>query len=197
MEEIAILASGKGSNADRLCRHFIHHPQARIRLIACDRSDAGVFEVARRHQIPAVHLSASVRKDPEALLKLFRDFGITFVILAGYLRLIPAAIIAAYPGRIINLHPSLLPKFGGKGMYGMHVHEAVHAAGEKESGITIHYVDEKYDEGAVIAQFRVDLTAEDDPARIAEKISQLEATHFPEVAEAAIIAASEKGALQH
>ncbi len=181
MEQIAILASGKGSNADRLCRHFRQHPSARISLIACDRATAGVYDIARAHQIPAIHLSDELRKNPEAFLDLLRERGITFIVLAGYLRLIPAKVIAAYPHRIINLHPALLPKFGGKGMHGMHVHEAVHAAGESETGISIHYVNEKYDEGELIAQFRVKLSPEDSPLRIAEKIAALEAKHFPDV----------------
>lgn len=190
MEEIAILASGKGSNADRLCVHFNRHASARIRLIVCDREDAGVFEVARKHHVPAVYLSPSIRKEPGALLKILREHGISFVILAGYLRLIPADVIAAFPRRIINLHPSLLPKFGGKGMFGMHVHEAVFAAGEKETGITIHYVDENYDEGDIIEQFRTGLDPGDDPAGIALKIAQLEALHFASTAEAVVLKAA-------
>lgn len=193
MEEIAILASGKGSNADRLCGHFSKHPSVRIRLIACDRQDAGVFAVARKHHVPAVYLSPFIRKEPGALLKLFREHDITFIILAGYLRLVPADVIAAFPRRIINLHPSLLPKFGGKGMFGMHVHEAVFAAGEKETGITIHYVNENYDEGDVIEQFRTGLIPEDDPAGIALKIAQLEALHFASTAEAVVLKAAKAG----
>jgi phosphoribosylglycinamide formyltransferase-1 len=164
MEQIAILASGKGSNAGRLCTHFSHHPSARIRLIACDHETAGVYDIA-----------------------LLRENGITFIVLAGYLRLIPKAIVDAYPKRIINLHPALLPKFGGKGMHGMHVHEAVFNAGEKETGITVHFVNEKYDEGDIIAQFSVHLESGDSPQRIAEKIAKLEATHFPETVEKTIL----------
>ena len=192
MEEIAILASGKGSNADRLCGHFKHHPLVRIRLIACDRKDAGVFDVARKHGISSVYLSPSIRKEPGALLDLLRKNGITFIILAGYLRLVPADVIAAFPRRIINLHPSLLPKFGGKGMFGMHVHEAVYAAGEKETGITIHFVNENYDEGDVIEQFRTDLIHGEGPAEIAYKIAQLETRHFAPTAEAVVLKAEEK-----
>ena len=186
MEQVAILASGTGSNADRLCTRFNQHPIARIRLIACDRETAGVYEVARRHHLPCHHLSVELRKDPEALVDFFRGQGVTFIVLAGYLRLIPAQVIAAYPGRIINLHPSLLPKYGGKGMHGMHVHEAVFAAKEVEIGITIHHVNAHYDEGAVIAQFKTKIEAEDSPKRIAEKVAALEAAHFTDTVEEVI-----------
>lgn len=183
MEQIAILASGKGSNADRLCHHFKQHPSARIRLIACDRETAGVYDIARAHHIPVIHLNKELRSEPELFLDVLRKEGITFIVLAGYLRLIPKAIVEAYPQRIINLHPALLPKFGGKGMHGMHVHEAVAAAGEKETGITIHYVNEQYDEGAIIAQFSAALPAGAKPQEIAAIISRLEAAHFPKVVE--------------
>lgn len=187
MEQVAILASGTGSNADRLCTRFNQHPTVRIRLIACDRETAGVYEVARRHHLPCHHLPAELRKNPEALVHFFREQGITFIVLAGYLRLIPPQLIEAYPGRIINLHPSLLPKFGGKGMHGMHVHEAVFAAKEPETGITIHHVNAHYDEGAIIAQFRTKLEAEDRPERIAEKIAALEKAHFTDTVEQVIL----------
>lgn len=186
MERIAILASGKGSNADRLCRYFRNHPTARIHLIACDRETAGVYEVARAHGITSVHLSPELRKTPGGLLDLLKQHRITFVVLAGYLRLIPGDVVEAYPGRIINLHPALLPKYGGKGMHGMHVHEAVHAAGETVTGITIHFVNEHYDEGAIIAQFSTAIEAGEAPQHIAEKIAALEAGHFAPVVESVI-----------
>ena len=183
MEQIAILASGKGSNADRLCKHFNHHPSARIRLIACDRETAGVYDIARAHNIPAIHLNKELRTHPDRFLELLREEGVTFIVLAGYLRLIPKAIVDAYPKKIINLHPALLPKFGGKGMHGMHVHEAVAAAGEEETGITVHYVNEHYDEGAVIAQFAVGLSPGATAQDIAHIIADLEAKHFAAVVE--------------
>ncbi|MBK7683890.1 MAG: phosphoribosylglycinamide formyltransferase [Bacteroidetes bacterium] len=186
MEQIAILASGRGSNADRLCQLFKQHPSARIRLIACDQETAGVYDIAREHKVPAIHLNLELRKNHDALLKLLQDEGITFIVLAGYLRLIPSTIVNAYPKRIINLHPALLPKFGGKGMHGMHVHEAVSAAQEKETGITIHYVNEKYDEGAIIAQYKVALNSNDTPQQIAGKIAELEAKYFPSCVEEVI-----------
>lgn len=187
MEQIAIFASGKGSNAARLCGRFSTHPSARIRLIACDRATAGVYDIAREHKVPSLHLSEELRHHPEKLLAALREHGITFIVLAGYLRLIPKAIVDAYPKRIINLHPALLPKFGGKGMHGMHVHEAVAAAGETETGITIHYVNEHYDEGAVIAQFSAPLPAGATPLQIAAIIADLEAKHFPEVVEEVVV----------
>jgi phosphoribosylglycinamide formyltransferase 1 len=179
MEQIAIFASGRGSNADRLCQLFKQHPSARIHLIACDQETAGVYDIARAHNIPAIHLSKELRTNPDRFLEFLREKGVTFIVLAGYLRLIPKAIVDAYPKRIINLHPALLPKFGGKGMHGMHVHEAVAAAGEKETGITVHYVNEKYDEGAIIAQYKVALDKNDSPKEIAAKIAKLEAEYFP------------------
>lgn len=186
MEQIAILASGRGSNADRLCQLFKHHPSARIHLIACDQETAGVYDIAREHKVRAIHLNLELRKNHVALLKLLQDEGITFIVLAGYLRLLPSTIVNAYPKRIINLHPALLPKFGGKGMHGMHVHEAVYAAQEKETGITIHYVNEKYDEGTIIAQYKVALNSDDTPQRIARKIAELEAKYFPNCVEEVI-----------
>lgn len=189
MEQIAILASGKGSNADRLCRHFSQHPSARIRLIACDRETAGVYDIARAHHIPAIHLSKELRAQPEHLLELLRKEGITFIVLAGYLRLIPKAIVDGYPKRIINLHPALLPKFGGKGMHGMHVHEAVAAAGETETGITIHFVNEQYDEGDIIAQFRAAIPPGATPADLATIVAALEAKYFPGVVEQVLVQA--------
>lgn len=179
MEQIAIFASGRGSNADRLCQLFKHHPSARIHLIACDQETAGVYDIAREHKVRAIHLNLELRKNHDAFLKLLQDEGITFIVLAGYLRLIPSTIVHAYPKRIVNLHPALLPKFGGKGMHGKHVHEAVYAAHEKETGITIHYVNEKYDEGAIIAQYKVALEESDGPKEIAAKIAELEAKYFP------------------
>lgn len=179
MEKIAILASGKGSNADRLCQLFKQHPSALIHLIACDQVTARVYDIAREHKVQAIHLNLELRKNHGALLNLLQDEGITFIVLAGYLRLIPSTIVHAYPKRIINLHPALLPKFGGKGMHGMHVHEAVYAAQEKETGITIHYVNEKYDEGTIIAQYKVALNSDDTPQQIAAKIAKLEAKYFP------------------
>lgn len=187
MEQIAILASGKGSNADRLCNHFKQHPSARIRLIACDRETAGVYDIARAHNIPAIHLNKELRLNPALFLQRLKEEGITFIVLAGYLRLIPKAIVDAYPKRIINLHPALLPKFGGKGMHGMHVHEAVAAHGEKETGITIHYVNEHYDEGDIIAQFAAPLAPGATPQEIAHLIADLEAKHFATVVEEVVM----------
>ena len=186
MEKIAILASGKGSNADRLCQLFKQHPSALIHLIACDQVTARVYDIAREHKVQAIHLNLELRKNHGALLNLLQDEGITFIVLAGYLRLIPSTIVHAYPKRIINLHPALLPKFGGKGMHGMHVHEAVYAAQEKETGITIHYVNEKYDEGTIIAQYKVALNSDDTPQQIAAKIAKLEAKYFPHCVEEVI-----------
>jgi len=186
MEKIAIMASGKGSNADRVCTHFKHHPSARIHLIVCDRETAGVYEIARIHRVPILYLNAELRKDPVAFLRLLKSHEITFIVLAGYLRLIPTTIVEAYPKRIINLHPALLPKFGGKGMHGRHVHETVKAAGEKETGITIHYVNENYDEGAIIEQHKVDLSPDDSVDDIAGKIARLEYEYLPKAVERAM-----------
>lgn len=182
MIRIAILASGSGSNAQRLVEHFKGHASASIVLIGCDQPKAGVIQRAWDLAVP-LFLFNGAQLRSGVLLRELQGQRIDLVVLAGFLRLIPAELVQAFPRRIINIHPALLPNFGGKGMYGDHVHEAVIAAKETESGITIHYVNERFDEGAHIAQFTCPVLAGDTATSLATRIHQLEHTHFPVVIE--------------
>jgi phosphoribosylglycinamide formyltransferase-1 len=180
MKKIAVLASGSGTNAENLVRYFEGSEEASVATMICDRKEAFVFE---RMKKLGVH-SYYIRKDElyaGGLLNILRQNEIDLVVLAGFLKLVPQDVIDAFPRRIINVHPALLPKFGGKGMFGMHVHTAVVNAGETKTGITIHYVNEHFDEGEIIAQFETDVLPEDTPESVAKKIHELEMRHFPEV----------------
>ena len=185
MLNIAIFASGKGSNADNLAQYFNlnHHSIAKVNLILSDRKLAGVFEVAASYSIDAVYLSPQLLQNPSSILKILQEHKIHFIVLAGYLKLIPIEIIEAFPKRMINLHPALLPKFGGRGMYGMKVHQAVVDSGEKETGISIHYVNAHYDKGDIIFQAKKRIDKKDSPIQIAEKIHVLEQIHLPKIVE--------------
>ena len=184
---IAILASGSGTNAQRLMEHFHSHQHAEVVLVGCDQPGAGVIQRAWDHNVPSFLFNGAQLKDGTVLLEL-QGQRVDLIVLAGFMRLIPAALVQAFPQRIINIHPALLPEFGGKGMYGHHVHEAVIAAGEKESGITIHYVNERYDEGEHIAQFRCPVLPDDTPDSLAERIHGLEHAHYPAVVESVLLA---------
>ena len=181
MKRIAIFASGKGSNADSLCTHLVNHASIKVELILSDRKEAGVFAVAEKHGVQAIYLNKELLTNPDQVVALLKEHHIDVLVLAGYLKLVPKEWIAAYPGKVFNLHPALLPKFGGKGMYGMHVHRAVATAGETETGITIHEVNEHYDEGKIIFQARTSVEPTDSPERIAEKIAALEKDFFANV----------------
>ncbi len=183
MQQIAIFASGAGSNAREIIRHFRNHPTIRISLIVCNKPGAGVLQIANNEKIPALLLEKDTFFRGDGYVDSLKEFGIDVIILAGFLWKIPDALIKAYPGKIVNIHPALLPKYGGKGMYGAHVHESVIAAGEKESGITIHYVDEYYDHGQPIFQTTVDIEPTDTPESLAEKIHQLEHKYYPVIIE--------------
>ena len=152
---IAVFASGKGSNADNICSYFKGHPAIKISLIVSDRKAAGVFDVAKKHQIPSLYINRESWNDQDKVIATLGDYNIDLIVLAGFLKLIPPTLIQAFNGHIINIHPALLPSYGGAGMYGHHVHEAVHKAGEKETGITIHFVDEHYDHGDIIFQAKM------------------------------------------
>ncbi len=191
MERIAILASGSGSNAQRLTEYFAGHATVQVVLIGCDQPEAGVVQRAWDLGVPC-HLFSGADLRSGALLKELRAQGITAVVLAGFLRLIPNEMVHAFPDRIVNIHPSLLPKHGGKGMYGHRVHQAVLAAGEVESGITIHYVNERFDEGAHIAQFKCPVLAGDKPDTLAARIHALEHAHYPMVVERMLRTASDQ-----
>jgi len=186
-KRIAIFASGKGSNAQKIIDHFRFSSSSikpvEISLIVSNKADAGVVEIAEKEKIPFIIIDKEKFFRGDAYLPELREKKIDYIILAGFLWKIPQVLIRAYPQKMINLHPALLPKYGGKGMYGQHVHESVIAAKEKESGITIHYVDDIYDHGKIIFQAKVAVTENDTPASLAEKIHALEHAHFPNVIE--------------
>jgi phosphoribosylglycinamide formyltransferase-1 len=181
MKRIAIFASGKGSNADSLCTHLVNHASIKVELILSDRKESGVFAVAEKHGVKAIYLNKELLTQPDQVVAILKEYNIDVLVLAGYLKLVPQEWIANYPRKIFNLHPALLPKFGGKGMYGMHVHRAVVAGGETETGITIHEVNEHYDEGKIVFQARTAVEPIDSPERVAEKIAALEKEFFANV----------------
>ncbi|MDR2913067.1 MAG: phosphoribosylglycinamide formyltransferase [Alistipes sp.] len=187
MTTIGILASGSGTNAEKIMDHFAASPVARVALILSDNPSAGVLQRAEQRKVPTAVFTRAEFADGTAPLAAMHSAGVDYVVLAGFLRLIPEKILRAYPGRIVNIHPSLLPSYGGKGMYGSRVHEAVVAAGERESGITIHRVDEHYDRGAIIAQFRCPVHPTDTPDTLAARIHELEHRHFPATIEQDIL----------
>ena len=188
MIKVAIFASGKGSNALQIIRHFDGNSAVKIALIVSSKKDAGVLDIAKEHQIPAITLNKNTFLSTNDYVDFLEKEAIDFIVLAGFLWKIPTNLIKAFPQKIINIHPALLPNYGGKGMYGHFVHEAVINAKEKQSGITIHYVDELYDHGAHIFQAFCDITELDTPDSLAEKIHVLEHVHFPSVIEKVLLA---------
>jgi len=182
MKKIALLASGSGSNVENIVRYFAEKKEWEFPLIVSNKADAYVHERAKNLRIPSFTVSKAGFEQGEAL-QLLQQYGIDFIVLAGFLLKVPANLLQAYPDKIINIHPALLPKYGGKGMYGMHVHEAVVAHRETETGITIHYVNENYDEGRIIFQARCEVLPADTPEDVATKVHALEYRHFPEAIE--------------
>lgn len=183
MVNVAIFVSGGGTNCENLIRHFEHSETVKCALVVSNRPDAYALVRAERLGVPTAVVPKAQLGNPDEVLPLLHEYGIDFIVLAGFLPLIPTYLIEAFPRRIINLHPALLPKFGGKGMWGHHVHEAVKAAGEKETGMTVHYVSPVCDGGEIIAQYRIGLSPEDTVEDIAEKEHQLEMEYFPQVVE--------------
>lgn len=187
MNNIAIFASGSGTNAQNLIEYFNYgkgRNTASVKTVICNKPGAYVLVRAEKLNVPySVMNKEELTHSSAKLLELLKQHNIDYIILAGYLLKIPSELIAEYPDRIINIHPALLPSYGGKGMYGHHVHEAVVAAGEKESGITIHLVDEKYDNGRTLFQARCEVAPTDTPDDVAAKIHLLEQSHFPTVVE--------------
>ena len=183
-KRLAVFASGNGSNAENIIRYFqADDRNAEVALVVCNKPDAKVLERAEKLGVPAIVVPRRDFNNEDFMTGLLRDNGIDFIVLAGFLLIIPDFLIKLYPEKIVNIHPSRLPKYGGKGMYGSHVHEAVVAAGEKESGITIHMVDENCDGGRIIFQTTVSVTPEDTPDDVATKVHALEYEHFPRVIE--------------
>ncbi|OSZ82420.1 phosphoribosylglycinamide formyltransferase [Chitinophagaceae bacterium IBVUCB1] len=182
MHSLIIFASGRGSNAQAIIDYFKANGKARVSLIVSNKADAGVLDIARKENIPYIVVDKQTVKEV-ALVQQIEAHNPSLIILAGYLWKVPDSILNAFPNKIINVHPALLPAYGGKGMYGHHVHEAVVANAEKESGITIHYVNEHYDEGSIIVQARCCLAKEDTPDSLAQKIHKLEHFFFPRTIE--------------
>ena len=180
---IAIFVSGGGTNCENLIKHFADSDRVCCALVVSNKTDAYALVRAERMNVPTVVVNKAQLNTPEVMLPMMKENGIDFIVLAGFLPLVPEYLIEAFPRRIVNLHPALLPKFGGKGMWGHHVHEAVKAAGETETGMTVHYVTPVCDGGEIIAQFRTPLSPTDTVDDIAEKEHQLEMAHFPQIVE--------------
>ena len=183
MVNVSIFVSGSGTNCENLIRHFAHSESVKCALVVSNKPDAYALVRAERLGVPTAVMTKAQLNNPDEMLPLLQSYGIDFIVLAGFLPLIPTYLIEAFPRKIVNLHPALLPKFGGKGMWGHHVHEAVKAAGETETGMTVHYVSPVCDGGEIIAQYRVALSPGDSVDDIAEKEHQLEMQHFPQIVE--------------
>lgn len=187
MKKIAIFASGSGSNAENIIQYFAQKPEICVKSVFCNVPDAHVLERVKKYNISTVVFNREEFRNPDKIYRQLQKQEIDFIVLAGFLWLVPSFIIAAYPYRIINIHPALLPSYGGKGMYGHHVHEAVIAASEKESGITIHYVNDHYDRGDIIFQAKCPVLPTDSPDDLAARVHELEYRYFPEVIENTLI----------
>lgn len=182
-QNIAIFVSGSGTNCENLIRYFDGSDRVNCALVVSNKADAFALERAKRLGVPTAVAPKAQLNDPDFMLSLLGEYGISFIVLAGFLPLVPDFLIDAFPRRIINLHPALLPKYGGKGMWGHHVHEAVKAAGETETGMTVHWVTPVCDGGEIIAQYRCALSPDDSVDDIAEKEHLLEMEYFPQVVE--------------
>jgi len=186
MKRLVILASGSGSNAENIIRYFKNHKQVKVSSVITNRKQAKVLDRAKKLDIPSVYFPKKAFLEEQTVLEYLQK-NADYVILAGFLLKIPQNIVDTYANKIINIHPALLPKFGGKGMFGMHVHTAVKAQGETETGITIHLVNENYDEGAIIFQAKTPVLSTDSPEDIAKNIHKLEQDNFPRVIEETIL----------
>ena len=180
---IAIFVSGSGSNCENIIRYFQGSDSITTALVVSNRSDAYALERAKRLGVPSVVVPKAQLNDPAIILPLLQEYDIEFIVLAGFLPMVPDFLIDAFPRSIVNIHPALLPRHGGKGMWGHYVHEAVKAAGDTETGITIHYVTPVCDGGEIIAQFSTPVAPDDTPETIADKVHILEMAHFPKVLE--------------
>lgn len=180
MKKLAIFASGGGTNMEAITRYFLDKKPSDI-VVACvitDQKNAYVRERSKKFGIPCFYMSKQQLNDKEYLLGLLDTYSVDAIVLAGYLRLVPTFLLEAYPERIVNIHPALLPKYGGKGMYGMNVHQAVKQSGERETGITIHVIDQGYDKGKTLFQAKVSIEDTDTPEDIANKVHVLEHKYF-------------------
>ena len=182
MVRIAIFASGTGSNAVNIIRYFRSGGRAaEVALVVCNNPDAEVIARSRELSVPVSVLTRAEINNPDVISPLMDRHGVDVIVLAGFLQMLPAFLTERFAGNIVNIHPSLLPKFGGKGMYGRHVHEAVVSAGETETGITIHLVNEKYDDGRILFQASVPVAPADTPSDVEAKVRELERVHYPRV----------------
>lgn len=186
-KKIAVFASGTGTNAEKIFEHFKDRPQIEVALLFSNNASAGVLNIAMRYEIPTVVFNRSEFYDSNAILNRLVKEEIEWIVLAGFMWLVPESLVKAFPNKIINIHPALLPKFGGKGMYGMHVHEAVKADNETISGISIHFVNQQYDEGSIIAQFSCQIEHSDSATEIAKKVQRLEHENYPKVIEELVL----------
>ena len=187
MAKIVIFGSGKGSNARRLIEYFEDHRSVSVAALVSDRPRRGFMDISYDHRINLEIIKGPELADPKWIAHLKVMYRPDLLVLAGFLKKIPVELIEAFPGKIINIHPALLPKYGGKGLYGDFVHNAVIAGGEKESGITIHYVNENYDDGGTIFQAMCNVEKDDDCKQLAARIHELEHKHFPEVIESLLV----------
>ncbi len=186
-KRIVIFASGSGTNAQNLIQYFQQSEFAEVVLVLSNKKDAKVLDRSKKLNISSLYFDKTALFSSDGVLNLLKEANVDYIILAGFLLKFPELILKEFSNRVINLHPALLPKYGGKGMYGSHVHEAVVANQEKETGITIHYVNENYDEGAIIFQKSVALSKKDNPETVAEKVHALEYAYFPKVIEEVIL----------
>lgn len=180
---LAIFASGGGSNARALLQYFARHARIQVALLVTNNPRSGIWQLAETYGLPAHLLTPAQCRDGAFLLRLMQQHHIELIALAGYLKMIPPALIQAFPKRILNIHPALLPRYGGKGMYGIHIHRAVIEAGESHSGLTIHYVNEAYDEGEIIFQLRLPIPPGCTPEQLQQLILEQEHRHYPQIVE--------------
>ena len=187
MKNIAIFASGSGSNARKILEYFEDREDVAVSIIITNRKNAGVLEHAREFDVPTLKIDKSYFFNNDCILKVLAKEQTDLIVLAGFLWLVPEYLVKSYPDKILNIHPALLPKYGGKGMYGHHVHEAVKANGDSESGMTIHYVNEKFDEGGHVFQAKCKLDETDTANDIAAKVLQLEHEHYARVVDEVLL----------
>ncbi len=187
MKKIAVFASGAGSNAAKIIERFHNHSTIRVALIVCNKPEAAVLKIAAKENIPSLIIDKEKFFHGDAYACELKERQIDFIVLAGFLWKIPVALIKLFPGKIINIHPALLPKYGGKGMYGQYVHQAIIDNKEKESGITIHYVDDVYDNGKIIFQATCPVLEKDTAASLARRVTALEHEHYPKVIEEMLV----------
>jgi phosphoribosylglycinamide formyltransferase-1 len=186
-KRIAVFASGNGTNAQKIFDYFSAHSQIEVAALFCNKATAGVLNRAKEYNLPSILFTKSDFYESDKVIHKLLELEIDFVVLAGFMWLVPENMVDAFPDKILNIHPALLPNFGGKGMYGMNVHEAVKAAGETKTGITIHFVNQHYDEGNIIAQFSCKIDSTDDPEQIAKKVQALEHENYPKVIEQLVL----------